>query len=53
MVRAHVDRLAELANALAERAGQLGEAPGAEHHQGDGPQEQQVDRTLDSHCRSG
>lgn len=44
-----VQRLAELAHALAQRACQLGQALGAEHHQGDGAEEQQMDGTLDSH----
>ena len=49
IVPAEVDRLAELANPLAERTGQLGEALGAEHHQRDDREEKQVDRALDSH----
>ncbi len=53
MLGADVDRLAELAHALAERARQLGQALGAEHHEGDGAEEQQVDGALDSHFRSG
>lgn len=50
VVRLQIDRLAKLAHALAERPSQFRQALGAEHHQGDHTEEQQVDRTLDSHC---
>jgi len=45
---AGVQRLAELAHALAERASQLRQAPGAEHDQGDEREEQQVYGALDA-----
>ena len=42
-------RLAELADAVAERFGQIGEAFRAEHEQRHSPEEQQMNRVLDPH----
>jgi hypothetical protein len=47
LIEAH--RLAELTHALAERPRHLRETLWAEHHQRNGPQEQQVYWALDSH----
>lgn len=49
LLRAEVERLAELADALAERAGETGQALGAEDEQGDDGDEGEMDRTLDAH----
>jgi hypothetical protein len=53
VVSLEVDRLTELAHALAERARDLGQALGAQHHQSDGAEEQEMDWTLDSHYLPG
>ena len=47
--RALADGLAKLAHALAERAGELGQALGTEHDERDDGDEQQMDGVLDAH----
>ncbi len=46
---ADVDRLAELADSVAERFGQLGQALGAEHDERDDADEQDVNGIVDAH----
>ena len=48
-MRTHVDRLPKLADALAKRSRQLGQALGAQHHQGNRTQKEKMYGTLDSH----
>ena len=49
VVHGAVYRRAELRHALAKRAGESGQALGAKHNQRNRPQEQQMNRALDSH----
>src|ERR1039458_1837533 len=50
--RSLAHRVAELADAFAQRARDFGQPPGPEHEQGDRGQEDEVDWVLDSHSRS-
>lgn len=48
LLRRAVERLSELAHALTKRAGDVGQALGAEDEQGDDADEQQVQGALDA-----
>ena len=50
---AGADRIAELPDAVTESFGQIGQAARPEYDEGHGSDEQQVDRVLDAHRRSG